>query len=168
MGYCVPSQSLLSAQLQRQNRAQEQRYKDRDSVGKYMRKRGYEWDEKEETYLLPGGAKHNNKSESGNSLEYEHEVSRNNKGTGKSEAENRGLSEEEVAKIIQYLPTLQKLHKEKETLGIILEENREFAAKTLTSYLISCEETLKFLSLPIHYAGYWMITLRNSKLAKRR
>ena len=129
--------------------AQRLGYKDRDSVGKYMRRRGYEWDEKEETYLLPGGEKHNNKGEGGkNSLDYEHEISRNNRGIGKSEAENRGLSEEEVAKIIQYLPTLEKLHEEKETLGIILEENGDFAAKRLPRYLISGEEELQSFKLP--------------------
>ena len=46
--------------------AQRLGYKDRDSVGKYMRRRGYKWNEEEKTYQLPEEGKEGNKDHTDN------------------------------------------------------------------------------------------------------
>ena len=43
---------------------------------------------------------------------------------------------------------MEKIHKEKETLDILLKENGNCEEKRLPRYLISGEESLKSLSLP--------------------
>lgn len=142
--------------------AQRLGYKDRDSVGKYMRRRGYSWNKEKEKYIKDVKSYNEcNKGKNEKSRLNDDNYCSKNDEVRKVDIDSRRnnnnyakkLKKEEVFQLIQYLPTMKWIHDNKSKLKITienLENNSEQIKSTnrLPRYLIEGSEIAKTINLP--------------------